>query len=683
MSESRPNFILLLGLEMSSPITDDAVEEAISRFKTQLTLDEKNPRRAADAAERRRLLTELQRVMRDPSLREMEIAAAHTALKSAADDAVAEAQVYAAKGFLTPKEFEALATKYASRGITRQALEKLCARIRIQEQPDAPVKEESIAPDLREMLERWLEEQNFPFYSLFEYLGIEPPTTREVLLSRVEQKEREILHAVDPTPELLAQRLLCALCRKIFADEDGVRLYTNYFCAHPFPRLSLMICRQGTANGGFVSAAMRQSFIQYAMQQEKLTEEQAAYLVDRVCRAEGFRVEPPAPTPAPQPSPAPAPTPPPVPTPPPAPTPPPVPKPVTPPEPKPAPDPAPPPPPAEEFNEDDLPEIPTLKFGQLPELPNLTFPCSSESDYYIDRMIDAMQRQSNEPQEVKKGLRHLQENYSFSPKVQMLLLSFEAGCGTNMEELYLSGTDITKCPSWQGAYAANPWNREFLLLAAAYSRRNARQAKLCIPTALAVTAFYAVLFWLRVLPRTEEWIRNINDSFLHMVAYLVPILPHSLSMGLCSRLNRQSGPLPNILRFVYCGSLWGFAAYHGFISQTSFSFSWVGGFLVFLIFFAAFAFSFAWPGLFVSGKSLIAVPRRGQMMALIGIALLIVLTFFLKESVLLAFPIPVLIAVLILSVVTGIMAVRVHFLLVLPYVILVVGCVSELVKILG
>ena len=119
MSESRPNFILLLGLEMSSPITDDAVEEAISRFKTQLTLDEKNPRRAADAAERRRLLTELQRVMRDPSLREREMAAAHTALKSAADDAFTEAQVYAAKGFLTPKEFEALADRYASRGISR------------------------------------------------------------------------------------------------------------------------------------------------------------------------------------------------------------------------------------------------------------------------------------------------------------------------------------------------------------------------------------------------------------------------------------------------------------------------------------------------------------------------------------------------------------------------------------
>ena len=80
MSESRPNFILLLGLEMSSPITDDAVEEAISRFKTQLTLDEKNPRRAADAAERRRLLTELQRVMRDPSLREREIAVSYTHL---------------------------------------------------------------------------------------------------------------------------------------------------------------------------------------------------------------------------------------------------------------------------------------------------------------------------------------------------------------------------------------------------------------------------------------------------------------------------------------------------------------------------------------------------------------------------------------------------------------------------
>lgn len=66
----------------------------------------------------------------------------------------------------------------------------------------------------------------------------------------------------------------------------------------------------------------------------------------------------------------------------------------------------------------------------------------------------------------------------------MLLLSFEAGCGTNMEELYLSRTDITKCPSWQGAYAANPWNREFLLLAAAYSRCNARGKMLCIPTAL-------------------------------------------------------------------------------------------------------------------------------------------------------------------------------------------------------
>ena len=71
------------------------------------------------------------------------------------------------------------------------------------------------------------------------------------------------------------------------------------------------------------------------------------------------------------------------------------------------------------------------------------------------------------------------------------------------------------------------------------------------------------------------------------------------------------------------------------------------------------------------------------MMALIGIALLSVLAFFLTESVLLAFPIPVLIAVLILSVVTGVMAFSVQFLLVLPYVILVIGCVSELVKILG
>ena len=70
------------------------------------------------------------------------------------------------------------------------------------------------------------------------------------------------------------------------------------------------------------------------------------------------------------------------------------------------------------------------------------------------------------------------------------------------------------------------------------------------------------------------------------------------------------------------------------------------------------------------------------MMTLIGIVLLSVLAFFLKESVLLAFPIPVLIAVLILSVVTGIMAFSVQFLLVLPYVILVAGCVSELVKIL-
>lgn len=558
MNETRPNFILLLGLNLSSSLTDDAVEEAISRFKTQLTLDEKNPRRAADAAERRLLLTELQRVMRDPSLREREMAAAHTALKSAEDDAFAEVQVYAAKGFLTPKEFEALADRYASRGISRQALEKICSRIRIQEQPDAPVKEESISPDLREALERWLEEQNFPFYSLYDFLGVEPPCTQEVLLSRVEQKEREILHAVDPTQELLAQRPLCALCRRIFEDEDGVRRYNNYFNGHPLPRLSLMICRQGMTNGGFVSAAMRQSFIQYAMQQEKLTEEQAAYLVDRVCRAEGFRVEFPAPTPTPQPSPAPMPAP--APTPPPAPMPPPAPRPVPPPEPKPAPDPAPPPPPAEESN--------------------------------------------------------------------------------------------------------------------------AREIKLCIPTALAVTAFYAALFWLRVLPRTEEWMMNINESFLYAVAYLFPILPHSLSMGLCSRLKRQSGPLPNILRFVYCGGLWGFAAYHGFSSQTSFSFGWVVGFLAFLIFFAAFAFTFAWPGLFVSGKSLIAVPRRSQMMALIGIVLLSVLAFFLKESVLLAFPIPVLIAVLILSVVTGIMAFSVQFLLVLPYVILVIGCVSELVKIL-
>lgn len=167
--------------------------------------------------------------MRDPSLREREIAAAHTALKSVADDAFAEAQAYASKGFLTPKEFEALADRYASRAFRGRRWRSSAPASGSRSSRMLLSRMESISPDLREALERWLEEQNFPFYSLYDFLGVEPPCTQEVLLSRVEQKEREILCAVDPTQELLAQRPLCALCRRIFEDEDGVRRYNNLF----------------------------------------------------------------------------------------------------------------------------------------------------------------------------------------------------------------------------------------------------------------------------------------------------------------------------------------------------------------------------------------------------------------------------------------------------------------------
>ena len=86
MSENRPNCILLLGLEPRSDWTDEQVEDAIARFKMQLIRDEKNPRRAAKAAENRRLLPELQQVMRDPARRAEEAVAARAALQRAADD---------------------------------------------------------------------------------------------------------------------------------------------------------------------------------------------------------------------------------------------------------------------------------------------------------------------------------------------------------------------------------------------------------------------------------------------------------------------------------------------------------------------------------------------------------------------------------------------------------------------
>ena len=676
MQGSRPNFVLLLGLDLTRPVTDAAVEEAIVRFKTQLARDEKNPRRAAKAAENRRLLPELQQVMRDPALRERESAEARAALEKAADDALAEARFYAAKGYLTPREFDELATRYAPRGVTREALERVCAHIRIQEQPTPSDQEDALPPDQREALERWMADQNFPFRSLYDFLGLAPSSTREELLARIEQKERENLQAVDPTPELLAQRPLCALCRRIFEDEAGVRRYRSYYNGHPLPRLSHMICGQGAANGGFVSATMRQMFIQYAMQQEGLTGEEATDLVERVCRAEGFRVEYAAPAPKPS-APPPEAGPAPMPRPTPAPAPKPAPTPV--PEPAPAPRPAPKPTPPVEFSEDDLPELPPLAFGQLPELPKLTFPCSTEEDYFVERMIDAIRRQSDEPQEVEKGLQHLRERYAGSPKVQMLLLSFEAGCGVNMEELYLSDRDITGCPSWQGAYAANPWNREFLLLAAAYSRRNAREKRVSTPAALAVTAGFAALFCLRILPDAAEWMKNINASFLYMVVYLWPVLLHSLSMGLCTRLNRRPGRAPGILRFAFCGGLWGFVAYHGFRAQQSLTVGWVVAFLAFLVFFGALAFCLAMPGIFVSGSSRIAVPKRSRMTALGGIALLCVLAILLKASVLLAVPALVVIAVLILAVIAGIMA---RSLLAIPCVIIVLGCISELLKLL-
>lgn len=665
MSENRPNFILLLGLEPRSDWTDEQVEEAIARFKMQLIRDEKNPRRAAKAAENRRLLPELQQVMRDPARRAEEAVAARAALQRAADEAYQEAGIYTAKGFLTPKEFEDLVNRYAPRGVSREALQRLFSGTAIHPpQPFFPLQPAQPYPQ-REELERWLEEQNYPYLNLYEFLGVQPPATPEELLARVEQKDREILQAVAPTPELLAERTLCAICRRTFADAQTLAGYNLYFYGHPLPQISIMVCRQGYANGGHITSAMHQALIRSALQtySGEINAEDAALCVQRVAEAEGFRLDPlPAEPAPPQPVPAP-------------------------PAPRPLSQPAPPPAPAGEFREEDLPELLPLPFGRMPEMPPLVFPSYPAQDVQVDRVYEVMKLASQSETDHRENLEFLLQRFPQHPKVLLLQLSFEAGTGVRMEELYTSSLDITQCPSWQQAYAANPQNREFLLLAAAYSRRNAREKKLSAPVALAVTAGYVLLFVLRIVPHLTEWMNQLNTSFLHMVVFLWPVLPHSLSMGLCTRLNRQGSRLPGVLRILFGGGLWGVVAYQVVRSQRVFSLSWVAGFLAFLLFFGVLALSDAVPGLAVIGRSRIAVPQRSRRAALGGIVLLAVLSVLLWPRLLLAAPVPVLFLMLALAVAGGGFILYrlehrsgfLRFLAVVPSIILIIGCVGDLI----
>ena len=507
--------------------------------------------------------------------------------------------IYTAKGFLTPKEFEDLVNRYAPRGVSREALQRLFSGTAIHPpQPFSPLQPAQPYPQ-REELERWLEEQNYPYLNLYEFLGVQPPATPEELLARVEQKDREILQAVAPTPELLAERTLCAICRRTFADAQTLAGYNLYFYGHPLPQISIMVCRQGYANGGHITSAMHQALIRSALQtySGEINTEDAALCVQRVAEAEGFRLDPlPAAPALPQPGPAP-------------------------PAPRPLAQPAPPPAPAGEFREEDLPELLPLPFGRMPEMPPLVFPSYPAQDVQVDRVYEVMKLASQSETDHRENLEFLLQRFPQHPKVLLLQLSFEAGTGVRMEELYTSSLDITQCPSWQQAYAANPQNREFLLLAAAYSRRNAREKKLSAPVALAVTAGYVLLFVLRIVPHLTEWMNRLNTSFLHMVVFLWPVLPHSLSMGLCTRLNRQGSRLPGVLRILFGGGLWG-VAYQVVRSQRVFSLSWVAGFLAFLLFFGVLALSDAVPGLAVIGRSRIAVPQRSRRAALGGIVLL-------------------------------------------------------------
>ncbi len=282
------NYFILLDLPFDPPESNDAkISEAISQKQAQWSRDQMNPVKKAKASEYLAKLDEIKAVMLNPEKRKQEAAKAKQIKDGKVKELEAKLKLYRTKGdSLAEKDLKQLLKLFGPFGFTAEEITRKFG--------SGTKKEEKIDPS--EVLDKsqarninnFLQQLDMKGKTLYDFLSLPMTAACTQLCEAADSMKKKILAKGDKTGRDNAVQSLCGLCVIIFKDNASKRKYDNYVNLTKYMSVNESIDELALSNEKRIEPKMKESLIDIAVGQYKLSVSDASVYINHYCEYMGY-----------------------------------------------------------------------------------------------------------------------------------------------------------------------------------------------------------------------------------------------------------------------------------------------------------------------------------------------------------------------------------------------------------
>lgn len=282
------NYFILLELPFDPPESDTSkISEAISKKQAQWSRDQSNPVKKAKASEYLAALEDIKKVMLDPAARKQEAAKAKQIKESKAKDLEAKLKLYRAKGDeLSEKDLKQLVKVFGAFGFTADEIKRKFGSGRKKTEKIDP--SEVLDKTQARNVKNFMQQLDMRDKTLYDFLGLAPTSSCSQLCEAADAMKKKILAKGDKTGRDNAVQSLCGLCVVIFKDAANKRKYDNYANLTKYGAVNDAIDELALGNQKRIEPKMKESLIDIAVGQYRLSVSDASVYINHYCEYMGY-----------------------------------------------------------------------------------------------------------------------------------------------------------------------------------------------------------------------------------------------------------------------------------------------------------------------------------------------------------------------------------------------------------
>lgn len=282
------NYFILLELPFDPPEGDsNKISEAISKKQAQWSRDQSNPVKKAKASEYLAALEDIKKVMLDPAARKQEAAKAKQVKDSKVKELESKLNLYRAKGDeLSEKDLKQLVKAFGTFGFTAEEIKKKF------KQGSKPTNEVDLSKVLDKTqaknIKTFMQQLDMKEKTLYDFLGLPPSSSCNQLCEAADSMKKKILAKGDKTGRDNAVQSLCGLCVVIFKDTENKVKYDNYVNLTKYIAVNDAIDELALSNQKRIEPKMKESLIDIAVGQYRLSVSDASVYINNYCDYMGY-----------------------------------------------------------------------------------------------------------------------------------------------------------------------------------------------------------------------------------------------------------------------------------------------------------------------------------------------------------------------------------------------------------